>query len=225
MITGKRIRHLALTCALCLALPGMAAADRAADLVFSTGVLGNIPAEKAVSYDHLRLGPESEEFHSIPDGRISLGVVELPEGGREAVMAMFDDGKARNRTPFPADAGNPLVMAFLESSLRSMAQITGGSPFYLRNRIKEALRSGGEVTPVRIEVDGAMVDASQVTFRPFVEDQNAARMGDFSGLELTFVVSESVPGGFILFSALTPETDGTRIYQETMRYSSLIDQE
>lgn len=224
-MVSSRISLVSLVVSFCLALPGLAQADRATDLVFSTGVLGNIPHDMAVTYEHLRLGPDSDEFRSIPDGSITLVVVPGDTGGDEAIMAMSNGGKARNRTPFPADAGNPLVMAFLESSLRSMAQITGGSPFYLRNRIKESLRSGGEVTPVQIVVDGETVDALEVTFKPFVEDKNAERMGDFSMLELKFVVSDKVPGGFVLFSALTPETDGVRIYQETMRYSSLIDQE
>lgn len=211
--------------ALFFVVPSSAFADRATDLVFSDGVLSNIPQDKTVTYEHLRIGPEGSEFNSIADGRVSLAIVPSEIGGDEVVLEMLVGGQLRNRTPFPADAGNPIVMAFLESSLRSMAQITGGSPFYLRNRIKESLRSGGQVEPVEITIDGASVDAMKITFMPFLNDKNAARMGDFAKLELVFVVSENVPGGFILFSANTPETDGQRIYQESMRYSSLADQE
>jgi len=223
------IRHrfsvLALLVSLSIYSPHMALADRATDLVFSNGVLGNIPQDKTVTYTHLRLGPEGNEFHSIADGLVSLAIVPSEIGGDEVILEMLDNGQLRNRTPFPADAGNPIVMAFLESSLRSMAKITGGSPFYLRNRIKDSLRSGGQIEPVKITIDGAIIDAMKVTFMPFINDKNAARMGDFAQLELVFVVSESVPGGFVLFSANTPETAGKRIYQESMRYSSLADQE
>lgn len=211
--------------ALSFLLAGSALADKATDMVFSTGVLDNIPAQKAVTYDHSRLGPDSDEFHSITDGSISLAVMPSDTGGAEAVMTISESGKRRSRNPFPADAGNPLVMTFLESSLRSMAQITGGSPFYLRNRMKESLRSGGEVTPVTVDVDGQPVAAFQVAFRPFANDKNAERMGDFSELTLTFLTSEMVPGGFVEFNAATPERNGARIYAETMRYTALTDQE
>jgi len=219
-----RFSFLALLVSLSIYVPQMALADRATDLVFSNGVLGNIPQNKTVLYKHLRLGPEGSEFHSIADGQVSLAIVPSQIGGNEVILEMLDSGQLRNRTQFPADAGNPIVMAFLESNLRSMAQITGGSPFYLRNRIKESLRSGGQIEPVKIAIDGVPIDAMKITFMPFINDKNAARMGDFAKLELVFVVSDSVPGGFILFSANTPETDGQRIYQESMRYSSLADQ-
>jgi hypothetical protein len=211
--------------AFCFVVPNDVLADRATDLVFSNGVLSNIPQDKTVTYNHLRLGPEGGEFHSIADGQVLLVIVPSEIGGDEVILEMLDNGQLSNRTPFPADAGNPIVMAFLESSLRSMAQITGGSPFYLRNRIKESLRSGGQIEPLKITIDGASIDARKITFMPFINDKNAAKMGDFAKLELVFVVSESVPGGFVLFSANTPETDGKRIYQESMRYSSLTDQE
>lgn len=211
--------------ALFFVVPSSALADRATDLVFSDGVLSNIPQDMTVTYKHLRLGPEGSAFHSIADGQVSLAIVASEIGGDEVILEMLDSGQLRNRTPFPADAGNPIVMAFLESSLRSMAQITGGSPFYLRNRIKDSLRSGGVIEDVTLSVGGESVDAMKVTFMPFLNDKNAARMGDFAKLELVFVVSKNVPGGFILFSANTPETNGKRIYQESMRYTSLADQE
>ena len=224
-MTRFKLHCSTLLLSLSIALPNAVFADRATDLVFSSGVLDNIPQDKTVTYEHLRFGPEGGEFHSIVDGQIFLAVVPSEIGGDEAVLEMLDNGKLRNRTPFPADAGNPLVMAFLESSLRSMAQITGGSPFYLRNRIKESLRSGGEIEPMTVIVGEASVDAMKITFMPFLHDKNAERMGDFAKLELSFIVSKNVPGGFVLFSANTPESDGKRVYQESMRYSSLADQE
>ncbi|HHI69742.1 MAG TPA: hypothetical protein ENJ91_01970 [Rhodobacteraceae bacterium] len=208
-----------------LIIPGVLQADRATDIVFSTGVLDSIPQGKHVTYRHQRLGPSDNNFHSVKDGLITLGVFPDESGGEEAILEMRDGGKLQNRTPFPADAGNPLVMAFLESSLRSMAQITGGSPFYLRNRIKEALRSGGSIEPVTVTVDGETLTAEKVVFIPFRNDKNAAKMGDFAGLELSFVVSDAVPGGFVQMSAQTPEAKGKRLYQEIMRYSALSDQE
>ncbi|AXX96672.1 hypothetical protein [Profundibacter amoris] len=220
-----RYPFLALVFSLVFVLPIQGRADSATDLVFSTGVLDNIPQQKTVTYDHIRLGPEDSGLNLIENGAVSLSVAEGENGGNEAILEMRDNGTLRNRTPFPADAGNPLVMAFLESSLRSMAQITGGSPFYLRNRIKESLRSGGQVTPTSFTIDDKSMPATSITFQPFQHDKNAARMGDFANLTLTFVVSDDVPGGFVLFSAATPMVDGNSLYRETIRYSSLADRE
>ncbi|WP_428541037.1 hypothetical protein [Profundibacter sp.] len=220
-----RYPFLALVFSLLLMLPIQGRADSATDLVFSTGVLDNIPQQKIVTYDHMRLGPKDSGLHLIVNGSVSLTVVAADTGGNEAILEMRDNGILRNRTPFPVDGGNPLVMAFLESFLRSMAQITGGSPFYLRNRIKESLRSGGQVMPTTISIGGETMPATQIAFQPFQHDKNAAKMGDFAMLTLTFVVSDDVPGGFALFSASTPMIDGKSLYRETMRYSSLMDQE
>ncbi len=220
-----RYPFLALAFSLLFVLPIQGRADRATDLVFSTGVLDNIPQQKTVTYDHMRLGPKDSGLHPIENGLVSLSVVGGETGGNEAILEMRDNGTLRNKTPFPVEAGNPLVMAFLESALRSMAQITGGSPFYLRNRIKESLRSGGQVMPTTIAIDDKSIPATRITFQPFRNDKNAARMGDFADLTLTFVVSDDVPGGFALFSAQTPMVDGKNLYRETMRYSSLVDRE
>ena len=220
-----RYPFLALAFSLLFVLPIQGRADRATDLVFSTGVLDNIPQQKTVTYDHMRLGPKDSGLRLIENGLVLLSVVGGETGGNEAILEMRDNGTLRNRTPFPVDGGNPLVMALLESALRSMAQITGGSPFYLRNRIKESLRSGGQVMPTTIAIGDKSTPATRITFQPFLNDKNAGRMGDFADLTLTFVVSDDVPGGFALFSAQTPMVDGKNLYRETMRYSSLVDRE
>ncbi len=221
----RKLCFLVIVIPMLAALPFHADADRATDLVFSTSVLGNIPQQKTVTYDHTRLGPKDSGLHQIENGSVTLTVMAAERGGNVAILEMRDNGTLRNRTPFPVDAGNPLVMAFLESALRSMAQITGGSPFYLRNRIKESLRSGGQVTPTTVTIGGETMPATQIAFQPFQHDKNAARMGDFADLTLTFVVSDDVPGGFALFSAATPMIDGKNLYRETIRYSSLADRE
>jgi hypothetical protein len=164
------------------------------------------------------------EFRSISSGAMLLAVQASDTGGREVLFKRLDGGQLRAVTPFPTSAGNPIVMAFLELSLRAMAQISGGSPFYLRNRMKESLAAGGSVTRTVISLDGKSVPAQAITFQPFVNDKNAARMGGFSGLELKFVVSQDVPGGFASFSATTPERDGTRTYEETVEYTGMQEQ-
>jgi len=198
-------------------------ASPATDLVFSAEALNNIPARSEVTYLHERSGTGEKLFHPV-NGTASLRL-QPGSDGNQVILTMREDGKLRSQTPFPADVGNPLVMAFLEYTLRSMAQSTGGSPFYLRNRIKDSLRSGGTVENVTVKINGEDIKAQDVVFRPFMQDPNAPKMGDFARLELHFVVAQSVPGGFVRFQAATPDRDGKRLYREVIEYATLSRQE
>jgi len=70
-----------------------------------------------------------------------------------------------------------------------MAGIAGGSPFYIRNRIKNALLTEGVETMMEVEIDGKAQMVRRVTLMPFSQDQNKARMGPFSQLEMSFTYS------------------------------------
>ena len=200
---------LILALGLVLELGQAARAETAGERLFFEGAFSAVTAGDTLVYGHRRDGSKlNETSPGIEDGEIQITLRESAEGAREAQVALLADGKRRQLNAMPASTGNPLLLLFLESSLRAMAGITGGSPFYIRNRMKEALRSGGEIEHVEATVDGQSVDAEQIVFRPFAEDKNRDRMGEFADLELRFLLSEKAPGGFILFSASTPGADG-----------------
>lgn len=182
-------------------------AETAGERLFFEGALAQVAPGAAIIYEHQRDGSKTDpESQQITDGEISVTLRDGADGTREAMVAMSSEGKQRELHPFPVSTGNPMLLIFLESSLRAMAGITGGSPFYIRNRVKESLRSGGEITPVDTTFNGETITAEQIVFHPFREDKNRERMGDFAELELRFVLSEEAPGGFILFSATTPKS-------------------
>jgi hypothetical protein len=202
--------------ALALTTPTAVAAGPAGDRVFTEGALNGVPVGSALIYGHLRDGAAGgEQLHPISDGEVRVTLRSGPDGSREAVVALSANGRLRELNPFPASVGNPLLLTFLESSLRAIARVTGGSPFYIRNRMKEALRDGGEIAPVTASVGGEELAADAVTFHPFANDKNRHRMGDFAGLELRFVMSDQAPGGFVLFSATTRSgADGSIAFRE-----------
>lgn len=109
---------------------------------------------------------------------------------------------------FPASVGNPLIMYFLESAVSDIAKQSGGSPFYMRNRIKEALLKDAEIVPVSVRVGNRDVAASQVTLRPFAKDKARGQMGRFAELALAVTVSEDVPGWYYSLKATVPEGVG-----------------
>lgn len=201
----------ALSAALCIGIGAMsfpANAGPGGDVVFADGVLDSAVEGDVFSYDHSSAGPEDRDFRGIKEGSVDVKMTIGSDGLREVEITMNADGKKRVLDAFPASAGNPLLMVFMESSLRSMAGITGGSPFYIRNRMREALRVGGVVSDISFDVAGKSVAAQEVVFLPFANDPNAERMGVFAKLALRFVVSDEVPGYFIIMSAKTDEGEG-----------------
>ncbi len=213
------MKRLAIALAVLAASAGEGVAGAASDLVFTEGVFAEAETGTEIIYDHRLLGQETDRFKPFEDGEIRLAIEEA-ETGRALVVEFFSGDTRRGRNSFPDNIGNPLVMAFLETSLRSMANLTGGSPFYIRNRIKDDLRDGGVIRKVTVEVGGEAVAAREVRFTPFAEDANRARMGNFADLELVFVVSEAVPGFFVSMRANTPKHEsGVDYFNEIITFS------
>jgi hypothetical protein len=208
-----------------LLLPVAATAGPASDRLFAEGVLKTIEPGTELVYGHVREGAEKSELvRWIDDGEVHVMLQKSQDGSKEAVISMLSDGKVQRRmNPLPVSIGNPILLTFLESSLRAMANITGGSPFYIRNRMKAALRDTGTVTPVKAMIGDKTVDAEQITFIPFLHDQNRQRMGEFADLELRFILSDQAPGGFLLFSAETkPMANGAVAFREQITYRTAM---
>lgn len=202
---------------LAVMLTGPTLAGEASERVFSRTALEQVQDSQFVVYTHVRTG----EVRPIADGEIRVRV-EPGETGRKAVVTMGEKGKLRPVSTWPASSGNPVLPIFLESTLRTMAQATGGSEFYIRNRIKEALGSGGTMQDVSLDVEGQAIPATEITFKPFADDKNRERMGRFADLELVFVVSAALPGDVVRFAAVTG-TGGP--YLEEIKFARLAEGE
>lgn len=128
-------------------------------------------------------GPDSPGFLRIRDGSVQLHpIVDASDQAPALELVEKTDQRTRRIGPFPVSGGDPVLTFFLEQTTRDMASLTGGSPFYIRNRIRDALVEGGDMTR-----DGGTASAS---FRPFATDPNAGRMRGFDTLTLTFVMSD-----------------------------------
>lgn len=128
-------------------------------------------------------GPAAEGFQPVPEGKVTLSETIDPSD-QQPVLQLTQETQARTRQigPFPISAGDPVLTFFLEQTARDMSALTGGSPHYIRNRLKDSLFRGGEVA----QADGT----TTATFKPFAEDPNAARMHGFQTLTLTFVMND-----------------------------------
>lgn len=202
-------RALALILGALLGAPALAApvaGNAGAELIFGTDQLDGIATGTVIAYAHARRVPDPTQFPEIVGGEISIELTPPdPTSGtaREAIVRMNDGRRTRQLEDFPADSGNPVVVTFLESSVNAMAKLTGGSPFYIRNRVKDALAKGADIEEITAEVNGAPVQVTRIVYRPFDGDPNAGRMGQFAGLTLRFELSRDIPGHFVRLTAET----------------------
>ncbi len=212
-------RTVVAAAALALGLAGGGAfAGAAQDRIFALAVLDDIPIGDQIVFDHAReVGVATDRLQEIADGRVEISLFESEDGRRQAQVTFFDDPRERRLNPFPADGGNPLLMVFMETAVQGMAALTGGSPIYIRNRMRDAVRNQDDGGPVGLVYQGRPVEGERFTFRPFLTDPNRDRMGPFAELEISFVVSEDVPGTYAALSARTAPSEGGRhLLAETM---------
>ncbi|WP_146037966.1 hypothetical protein [Tabrizicola aquatica] len=196
-----------------LVLVGPTQADTITDSLFAEGLFSTLAPGEEITYAHVRSGPAGMEFPPVTEGAMVLS--KPTEDAAHLSLTLVADLRRRSLGEFSAEGGNPVVLVFLESVARNVAALTGGSPFYIRNRIKDALRSGGDPTSAREPFAGRVVAAQAFTLRPFTDDPNRGRMGDLADLTLRFVVSPTVPGHVLSLSADT--SDPATGYHETIK--------
>ena len=205
------MKRLALALALMLAA-GPAAAGPLSDLIMASGLLADAPAGEVLRYAHDRRlpaeAPDAElpragQDHVLPkpvvDGVAILTAVP-GDGGTQLVLTLAEAGESRDVASFPAQGSNPMLLFFLENVVRNVAAQTGGSPFYIRNRLRDAL-VGADLGPVQ---DGRSVIALQ----PFAADPNRARLGAFAELTLTLALDPAQPGRLLDLKADTGAAPG-----------------
>jgi hypothetical protein len=183
---------------LALLLPHPAAAGALTDLLMAPGVFAAAPDGPVLAYRHDRTLPGGP-LPEIQDGRLFVTAATGTEG-RELVVTRGGEGAAPLPVAsFPATGTNPALLFFLETTVRVMAEATGGSPFYIRNRMREALAAADL---------GATENPRTVVLQPFATDPNRPRMGGFADLTLGFRFDPTDPGRILELSADTPAPKG-----------------
>jgi hypothetical protein len=179
-------------------------AGEAQDKLFTVGALGEVAVGQRLVFDHQRAGTfDATALPPIEDGEIVVALEQSETGDRVARVTLSEAGRGRGLDPMAADGGHPLLLVFLETVVSDVARLTGGSPFYIRNRMREALAEQDTVEPVEIERHGARTGGERLTFRPFVDDPNRAELGALADLELRVTLSDATPGGLDRLEAVS----------------------
>jgi hypothetical protein len=175
------------------------AAAEPLERLLSTPTTLPVPEDGGLVYRHRRV--DGHEAGGTFDRTIRL------ERHKASVVAM-QEGAALQLAEFRGTTGNPIALVFIESVVMRLSEASGASPFYLRARIKEAMQARRHERPVSARHGGAEVPAQEVTLRPFEGDEHAAELGRFAALELTFLLSDAVPGGFLALRATAAAAPG-----------------
>ncbi len=197
---------------------GPAAAGPLSDLIMASGLLADAPAGEILRYSHDRRLPAQAPDAGMPragqDYALPKPVVDgvailtaVPgDGGTQLVLTLAEAGESRDVASFPAQGANPILLFFLENVVRNAAARTGGSPYYIRNRLRDVL--------VAADLDMAQEGRAVITLHPFATDPNRARLGAFAELTLTLALDPARPGRLLDLKADTGAApDG---YSESM---------
>jgi hypothetical protein len=216
-------RLLAMVLALGIAAPLAATpldGQETYDLLFRNGTLDQIDRNAALHYARQVTNGLKPEAADRDTGEIALSFPADKDG--VAHLEFRRDGKHRALGVFPASVGNPMIMYFYESVVRDMAEAAGGSPFYIRNRVKESLVQTSDIEAGQAVVDGRTVPTQTIRLYPFAGDPNADRMQGFGDLELTVTMSDEVPGWYVSFLAEAPQPTGDEpVYRSEVRFVGL----
>ncbi|HET6520007.1 MAG TPA: hypothetical protein VFG47_09325, partial [Geminicoccaceae bacterium] len=149
---GRRPAAVAVILAGLAACPAAAlAGDGAAaqEAVFGRQHLDNVAAPTTLEYTFRRTGtllPEAED-----DAALDVTAVQ-PDGRKLVAFRLFSGPNERRLEPGRGYRNNPLIVVFLQRDVEQMGRMTGGSPHYFRNRIRDAFGRDGAVSAEPVTV-------------------------------------------------------------------------
>lgn len=177
--------------------------EKTYDMLFRNGTLDEIDRTSALVYRREVSNALKPEADTRDTGDVTLSFRE--DDKNVALLQFWQDDKHRALGSFPASVGNPMIMYFYETVVRDMAEAAGGSPYYIRNRVKDALIQPSDIVEGEAVFDGQTVPTRTIRMYPFADDPNGARMQGFGDLELSVTMSDAVPGWYMSLVAQAAE--------------------
>lgn len=199
-----------------LFLAGPAFADPSStELFFDKPYLSSVAPGTKIAYAYKHVTIRAELGDSF-DETLSMSVDAAPDNaaGRVADVDILRGDQHSEAGPFPTMSGNPIALVLLERDVKEMAQLSKGSPFYIRNRVRDALGTGA-VEEAKFSYDGREVKGWKMTMVPFAADPNKDKLAELVGRRYVFLFSDEVPGGLYEIRVVTPKLDGTANIIET----------
>lgn len=189
----------------------------ATEAVFERQHLDNIEAPTTLRYSYERNGSLLGDL--VDQARLVITAIAA-DGRKQVEFHLFSGADARHVAPQQGFRNNPMIVAFLQRDVEQMSRITGGSPHYFRNRIREAFTRAATVQAeaVTVAFEDRKLEGTKVTVRPFVHDPQLPRFPQFRDKQYEFLLAPEIPGGVYSLRALTPNGTGEPLLDETMTF-------
>jgi hypothetical protein len=211
-----------------LACPAVADPD-ASSLLFEAPALAQVPTDTTLVYSLERIvAPSEAGAHATGTARpSSRSAIELSlradaeTGERQAKIEIVTAEGRQPAGPFPSLVGNPVLLVLLERDVAEMSRSLRGSPYYIRNRIREALGETTIAEPARFTFQGRVVEGWRVAVTPFAQDRNRDRLREHAARRYEFTLSDAVPGSLYEMRMTTPNSDGTPLLEERLAFERM----
>lgn len=175
--------------------------------------LATLRPPATLNYNFRKSGSMEQGFQD----QVKLSLRANDKGG--CCLAVADFLKGANRVTLPeieADAGNPVILYFLERDIREMERLTKGKPNYFRKRIRMAVYQNATMREVTATYRGRSVNAREVSISPYLDDPLRARFEKLINKRYVFTLSDAVPGGVVNVRTQVVGPDGAALLTEEM---------
>lgn len=184
-------------------------------LFFETPYLSKVEPGTTLNYAYKHVTAEAKLGEGFDETLAMKVTAPADDPAKRIAEVVIRRGEREGEAgPFPTLNGNPISLILLERDVKEMAQLSKGSPYYLRNRVRDHLATG-TVEPARFSYDGKEVEGWKLSLRPFAEDPNKEKLLELAGRRYEFLFSDAVPGGLYSIDVVTPKADGTSNIIET----------
>ena len=203
---GRLRAPVAASVAAILFASAASAAPATVDLVFYAPHFAKLENGSTIQYRFVRTAEQGGLDPSFED---KVTVAVGPQGAEDSVSIKLFTGARGSTLTNMSKTGNPVIVALLEQDVLEMQKALGGSPFYFRNRLRQALSEGPAAVPTKVEYAGRTVDGWRVTIRPFENDvKNRTRLKEFAARSYELTFADEVPGGLYTLRTVTPKASG-----------------
>ncbi|MGB5833558.1 MAG: hypothetical protein WBG92_16405 [Thiohalocapsa sp.] len=193
--------------------------NQAQRLVFMGDHLQALSEGQTVVYAFTRRVTNAPD--EIDEVRMTVNKVS-EDAGRDL---SFESLSGPNWIEFPSAQGyrgNPVAIQFMERDIRDMAQATGSSVAYFRNRIRRAFNDP-EIQDILVDLDDSELQAVEIVVTPFENDPRVAKTPGYATKAYRFAYSDQVPGHLINIQTRMYDGQGAFL-EETLRYKGIVDQ-
>lgn len=184
------------------------------ELFFETPYLAKLPNGTRLSYDYVHTTARKDLGDSFDEAmQLTMTPAEDDAAKQVAKVDIRRGQSEQGAGPFPA-LNNPLTLVLMEREAKEITELSKGSPFYIRNRLRTALGEAS-VEPANFDYDGKPVAGWKMVMTPFAKDPHKDQLAEIINRRYEFVFSDQVPGGLYAISVVTPQADGKSNLIET----------